>query len=948
MTDDTYEKLKKARASTTISLRPTSMLRTEIVGLDGKTVPFKLRYYQVQGIYHLVVMNRMILGDATGIGKTLQLLAALCYQWEKEPDNKAIVVTPKSALRQWAGEVEKFTVGIDTYVVSGKPEERKAMYEKWAAAPTGPNARKAILLVNYAILVRDWDVGGERPLLPNGQPDPKKPVSPGLLDRITANVSRLVVTYDECFDYHTPIVLADGTTELIGRIVSKRLPAKVLSMNWETGEIEEKTIVNWFRNPLLHSRRDTMLKVSFRFAGVVNVTKSHVFYNADGGSVRAGDLKKGSHTATLTLNAPSLDQEQVILGALLGDSSISHPKRHHWGISFGHSNKQFKYLSFKREILSSLGVSDVSCYQTEYQHGHQHMCRFRLDGNAALSSDLNKWHVHDGVRKTATSSLLDRINPVGLAIWFGDDGSVDRKLLKDGTERTTITLHTEDFSRTENDLIAGWLRWKWGVAARVMRVKSKKGGHYHTIYLPHEAAVRFLGILPGALPGVEYKWPAGTRVLSLSDFNREPSKRVIVDYVTSVSPWMPGSKNKRYVYDFEVEGNHNYFANYSLVSNCTAFKNTGTKTWQVCRQLSDRAKRCYGLTATLLKNNLMEGFSIYKVIQPTIFATKTKFMDEFCVVKLQPVGGGRKVPVVVGYRNLDHFRRIIDPFFLGRQKHMVSSELPKLITRQIVCEMSPSEDTKYAEALSGVLELGDGETKEYQETAALTSLIYCQQVVDSLHLLRFEEGQEITVGLFKDESVKVKDKGAKEEALVDLITGELDDEKVIVYTRFEKLVGRLQSVLATAGVKSVRITGKENDVKRREAQQAFQDLESDTKIIFITDAGSEAINLQAASAIVFYDAPWSWGTYVQLLGRPIRIGSIHDTVVAYHIVAKRPKGKYKSDKTIDDHVLQLLGSKKNLVDKVLGEAAVGALSFNKDEAGGNATRELLRLMKENK
>jgi SNF2 family DNA or RNA helicase len=509
---------------------------------------------------------------------TLQLLAALCYQWEKEPDNKAIVVTPKSALRQWAGEVEKFTIGIDTYVVSGKPEERKAMYEKWAAAPTGPNERKAILLVNYAILVRDWDVGGERPLLPNGQPDPKKPVSPGLLDRITANISRLVVTYDEA----------------------------------------------------------------------------------------------------------------------------------------------------------------------------------------------------------------------------------------------------------------------------------------------------------------------------------------------------------------------------------TAFKNTGTKTWQVCRQLSDRAKRCYGLTATLLKNNLMEGFSIYKVIQPTVFTTKTKFMDEFCVVKLQPVGGGRKVPVVVGYRNLDHFRRLIDPFFLGRQKHMVSSELPKLITRQIVCEMSPSEDAKYAEALSGVLELGDGETKEYQETAALTSLIYCQQVVDSLHLLRFEEGQEITVGLFKDESVKVKDKGAKEEALLDLITGELDDEKVIVYTRFEKLVGRLQTVLTAAGVKSVRITGKEGDVKRREAQQAFQDLGSDTKVIFITDAGSEAINLQAASALVFYDAPWSWGTYVQLLGRPIRIGSIHDTVVAYHIVAERPKGKYKSNKTIDHHVLQLLGSKKHLVDKVLGEAAVGALTFNKDEAGGNATRELLRLMKENK
>jgi hypothetical protein len=892
--------------------------------------------------------NHSFVGNGIVNHNTLQLLSALCYQWEKEPDNKAIVVTPKSALRQWAGEVEKFTVGIDTYVVSGKPEERKAMYEKWAAAPTGPNARKAILLVNYAILVRDWDVGGERPLLPNGQPDPKKPVSPGLLDRITANISRLVVTYDECFDYHTPILLADGSTELIGRIVSKRLPVSVLSMNWKTGSIEEKRVVNWFRKPLTHSRRESLLKIGFRFAGVVNVTPSHVFYNTRGESFRANTLKPGKKTAMFVEDIPSDDQLQVILGSLLGDASLSHPQRVCWGICMGHSIKQASYLEFKRDLLKPLGVSDISFYQTELQSGEQRMCRFRLNGNIALTSRLASWGVHDGVKRKLSVSLLDQIGPLGLAIWYSDDGSLDTKTLTDGTVRRTITLHTEGFSHEENELLAGWLRWRWDVEARVLRTKSRKEGHYSVIYLPAEAAERFLALLPGALPGVEYKWPAGTPVLGVKSFKTEPLRGIVEDQVVSVEPWLPRSTNKRFVYDIEVDGNHNYFANGTLVSNCTAFKNTGTKTWQVCRQLSDRAKRCYGLTATLLKNNLMEGFSIYKVIQPTIFATKTKFMDEFCVVKLQPVGGGRKVPVVVGYRNLDHFRRIIDPFFLGRQKHMVSSELPKLITRQIVCEMSPSEDTKYAEALSGVLELGDGETKEYQETAALTSLIYCQQVVDSLHLLRFEEGQEIAVGLFKDESVKVKDKGAKEEALVDLITGELDDEKVIVYTRFEKLVGRLQSVLTAAGVKSVRITGKENDVKRREAQQAFQDLKSDTKIIFITDAGSEAINLQAASAIVFYDAPWSWGTYVQLLGRPIRIGSIHDTVVAYHIVAKRPKGKYKSDKTIDDHVLQLLGSKKNLVDKVLGEAAVGALSFNKDEAGGNATRELLRMMKENK
>src|SRR6185369_3163758 len=102
---------------------------------------------------------------------------------------------------------------------------------------------------------------------------------------------------------------------------------------------------------------------------------------------------------------------------------------------------------------------------------------------------------------------------------------------------------------------------------------------------------------------------------------------------------------------------------------------------------------------------------------------------------------------------------------------------------------------------------------------------------------------------YGDEQIEHVKKGSKEQALLDLLTDELDGEKVIVYTRFEKLVGRLQAILKEEGIKSVRITGKERATTtrdpRRDAQMAFQDPKSDTRVIFITDAGSEAINLQA-------------------------------------------------------------------------------------------------------
>lgn len=560
-----YEQLKAVRASKTLELKPTKMLRQEVVGLDGSSEPLRLRYYQSQGIFHLLMTPRMVLGDGTGLGKTLQAVGALCYLWEREPAFKVIVVCPKSAIRQWAAEIVRFTQGVKPFVVSGTAEQRKAIYTAWAQAPSSAEDSKSVLIVNYHLLVRDWDAGIQKVAPPESAPFGTQPtVGRGLLDGLTASLPRLITIFDEA----------------------------------------------------------------------------------------------------------------------------------------------------------------------------------------------------------------------------------------------------------------------------------------------------------------------------------------------------------------------------------TAFKNPSTKTHQTCEFLSSRSKRVWGLTATLLKNHLIEGFGIYKVIAgKTVFTSKAAFMNEFCVTELKSVKGGIKVPVIVGYKNLATFRSKIDPFFYGRPKHEVSSELPSLTTREVLCELSPAEDRKYAEALAGVLEMGDGDIKDFRETKALTSLIYTQEVVDSCALLGFAEG-EVT-------SAKSDTKSAKEAALIDLLTEEFEGEKVIVYTRFEKLVSRLQKLLATERIKSVRITGKEKDLERKKNQDLFQDLKNDVRVIFITDAASEAINLQAAVGMVFFDSPWSWGQYVQILGRMIRIGSPHQKVLAVHLLAERPAKDPAKRETIDHKVIKKLRKKKGMIDQIIGEAALGALSFDRSESDlGDLLRQL--------
>ena len=343
-----------------------------------------------------------------------------------------------------------------------------------------------------------------------------------------------------------------------------------------------------------------------------------------------------------------------------------------------------------------------------------------------------------------------------------------------------------------------------------------------------------------------------------------------------------------------------------IFDEATAFKTSTTQIHQVCRHLASKADRVYGLTATLIKNNLLEGWGIYKVIVPNLFTPhKTAFIKQFCVTKMQKIKGNRKIPVIVGYRKADiaRFRTLIEPFYLGRPKHAVATELPALTTKRVKLGMTRFQHIKYQEALSGLLELGTGEEKEVTK---LTSIIYCQEIANHPCLIDCDGSSE------------------KYQFLESLLTdgGDLFGQKVIVYTRFRKLVDECMPLLEKKGVSCVRVTGSENEDQRKASQDAFQDPNSDTNVIWLTAAGGEAINLQMAKAIVFYDTPWSAGDYLQILGRMIRIGSPNDKCYAIHLVC---------EDTVDERVLDVLTKKMSLVEKIIGKRLQGEANSSEDD-----------------
>lgn len=359
-----------------------------------------------------------------------------------------------------------------------------------------------------------------------------------------------------------------------------------------------------------------------------------------------------------------------------------------------------------------------------------------------------------------------------------------------------------------------------------------------------------------------------------------------------------------------------------IFDECTSFKNTKSITHENARQLSLISDRVYGLSATIIKNDLLEAFAIFRVIMPYVFGTEMSFKKNYCIMEKKQLwkGKGKRgktVNIIKGYKNLDHFKKAIDPYYLGRKKSDVAKELPEIVSREIFVKMNSDQESLYNDALQGFIdyekfnfknikklmqeEEENLEEKDIKQIDKLTALIYCQQIANS------------------PKTIDINVKSNKEEELIRIIKQELDKEKVVIYTRFKKMVDSLEKAIETQlKIPVLKITG-DIDNKTREDYKIKFNTSEDHNIMIINAAAKEGINLQSSGYLIFYDLPFSYGDFLQIIGRIHRIGSKHEKIFLLYLMCKD---------TVDEKVYDILKNKKDLFDTVLGDSAVGAMKEN--------------------
>lgn len=338
--------------------------------------------------------------------------------------------------------------------------------------------------------------------------DGLKPIPGGLFDE------RLFGGVSGCFHPSVTVWTERGPLP-IGQIVQQRLAVRVQTYNFQTQRFELKPITNWFQN----CSREGIGRAVFADGVAGRLAGRHARYNPttlwgtrghqvyDGGGQKH-DLAAATQL-TFAVESLSYTQEQLIYGTLLGDGHV----RPDGLYDASHSMRQAGYLRLKHAILRPLCDNPPVEFLDTSGGLSRRKIRFLTKAHDALRQARNLCYV--GQRKTLSAEWLAKVDEMGLAFWFFDDGSVHRNR---GKNTVYVKFCTECFSSVEVQLLQRWLAARWGLsdsylARDAVRYEDRDCGWQ--ICLAGDNAWQLLTLVaPYAEQSVRYKFPVRPRMAS--------------------------------------------------------------------------------------------------------------------------------------------------------------------------------------------------------------------------------------------------------------------------------------------------------------------------------------------------------------------------------------------------------------------------------------------------
>lgn len=305
--------------------------------------------------------------------------------------------------------------------------------------------------------------------------------------------------------------------------------------------------------------------------------------------------------------------------------------------------------------------------------------------------------------------------------------------------------------------------------------------------------------------------------------------------------------------------------------------------------------RVYALTATPMMNHIEDTYFLYSSLFPGIFGELHDFMNRYTIRQAKEIrrhGKKAKIWEIVEYRHLDELKATLE-----KTMYRYSQDY-NLEFRFESSPLTAPEMDRYFEVAQGVL------------TASKTLRDFVQRL-PSLQLCvnNSDPRDDGSPDLLR------RPLSSKEQLLMRVLADvQSRNEAVIIFTNFRASFRRLLWLVQSNCTfnRVYHMYGQTEMDDRKDIAALFQQGDA----LVATMVGSASLNLQESNNVVFYDLPWSVGSFIQGAGRIARMNSRFPKKVV-HILS--------AEGTIDEYKTVMVRSNLALIQQVIG----GNLTYDK-------------------
>ena len=487
--------------------------------------------------------------------------------------------------------------------------------------------------------------------------------------------------FDECFPPDTYIHTNKGKITIYNLYSAwKKYGTKnninILSYNKNEKKFEYKPLIYAWEKKNKNLIKISLSKIIIKCTLNHKILTTNGYIEADNLNVDDIVLAKYDKEHEINIICPALnsDQLQIVYGSYLGDGSLQITNKNRFRLKMIHGKNQKDYLYWKAFMFGIQNITYIekNGYSQKEAYSFCTKC-FDLESNSTLMS-----------------TIISNIDERGIAIWFMDDGSVSKHILKNKTIVYYAIIHSNNFTY-EKHLLFLDLFLKFNIECKIGLSKNK---YYYLYFNKNNTQLLFNLIKKYIHQNLYYK--LNNSINSRYNWNNE-----FLEYgtlrVTNKEYIINNSNN---VYDIEVEDNHNFiitskpnikikqFIDGPIVSNC--HHTPGRQFSKIFYKIG--AKHNLGLSATLTRSD-----GLTKVIKyflgDTIVNLKLCFIIPNIVIKYTSIEPLPEKTMVTGRINLprmindlvDSFARNLEIISIIKEKYSEERKILVLSDRRCHC-----------------------------------------------------------------------------------------------------------------------------------------------------------------------------------------------------------------------------------------------------------------------